>query len=135
MSEILEVYDLNSKFLEGKNRSEIYQEMKDERKKNGKITKQVKTIRCLLMNSEWRIYLQKRSKLKSQNTGMYDKTIWWHVWSWQSRGTTLTKECAEELGIPSSIIEDDFEGWGKVNWLVGNMNIQRTWADRKFWVY
>ena len=84
--------------------------MKNEWDSAGKIIHKVKTIRCLLMNSQWRVYLQKRSKLKSQNTGMYDKTVWWHVLAWQSRETTLTKECAEELGIPSSIINNDFEG-------------------------
>jgi isopentenyldiphosphate isomerase len=49
------------------------------------------------MNSAGRIYLQKRSKHKAENAGMYDKTVGGHVVAGDSFNMTMVKECAEEL--------------------------------------
>lgn len=101
MSELLEVYDLHSNLLNLQERREFYQDIKAEFSQTGTITKKVKSIRLLLMNSEWRIYLQKRSKHKKANPWKYDKTIGWHVIAGESYTTTVTKECAEELWFPA----------------------------------
>ena len=66
----------------------------------------VKTIRVLVMTSAGRIYLQKRSKLKKENSGLYDKTVGGHVYAGDSFDSTLVKECAEELGFPASIVPE-----------------------------
>jgi isopentenyldiphosphate isomerase len=64
----------------------------------------------ILMNSSGRIYLQKRSKIKSENTWMYDKTVGWHISAWDSFNMTAIKECAEELWFPATILEpEEFE--------------------------
>lgn len=59
------------------------------------------------MNSKGRIYLQKRSKLKSTNFGMYDKTVGGHVSAGDSFQMTVIRECAEELGFPATILPDE----------------------------
>lgn len=58
------------------------------------------------MNSKGRIYLQKRSKIKDQNPGLYDKTIGGHVLKGESWKMTVIRECAEELGFPSSVLSE-----------------------------
>ena len=105
MSEKLEVYDLDENLIEVKERDEFYQEIKREFKKTGKITKQVKRVLLLLMNSQGKIVLQRRNSSKQENSGLFDKTIGGHVEEGYSYEVTLIKECAEELGFPVSILE------------------------------
>ncbi|MBU1111180.1 MAG: NUDIX domain-containing protein [archaeon] len=104
MAEKLEVYDLKGNLIGVQDRKEFYDEIKAEFKRTGKITKLVKTIRLLLMNSKGRIYLQKRSNLKNENPGLYDKTVGGHVAAGDSYNMTTIRECAEELGFPASIL-------------------------------
>tara|TARA_Y100000310_G_scaffold322234_1_gene381042 strand:- start:844 stop:1089 length:246 start_codon:yes stop_codon:yes gene_type:complete len=75
MVEKLEIYDLDENLLGVEERSKFYTEIKKEFAETGKITKQVKRTVILLMNSQGRIYLQKRSKLKKENPSLYDKTV------------------------------------------------------------
>ena len=104
MAEKLEVYDLKDNLIEVKERSKFYSEIKEEFTETGKVTRQVKSIRLLLMNSQGRIYLQKRSKLKNENPGLYDKTVGGHVSAEDTYNMTTIRECAEELGFPASIL-------------------------------
>lgn len=107
-SEKIEIFNLKGRLLEIKNRDVFYSEIKKEFLKNKKITKQIKSIRLLLMNSEGRIYLQKRSNLKNENPGLYDKTVGGHVLPGESWNTTVVRECAEELGFPAAILNNEF---------------------------
>lgn len=104
MSEKLEIYNMNSKLINLQDRKEFYDEIKKEFEATGKITKKVKTIRLILMNSLWRIYLQKRSKTKAENPNKYDKSVGGHVVAWDSYDLTVSKECAEELWFPATIL-------------------------------
>jgi len=104
MAEKLEIYDLDGNLLETEDREKFYDEIKKEFAETGKITRQIKTIRLLLMNSQGRIYLQKRSKLKQENSGLYDKTVGGHVSAGDSYEMTVVRECAEELGFPASVL-------------------------------
>jgi len=106
--EKLEIFNLKGKSLGVKNRSTFYLEIKKEFLKTNKISKKVKSIRLLLMNSEGRIYLQKRSNIKEENPGLYDKTVGGHVLPGESWNTTVVRECAEELGFPAVILNDEF---------------------------
>lgn len=105
--EKLEIYDLNSKLITIENRDIFYKDIIEEFKNTGKISKKVKSIRLILMNSSGRIYLQKRSKIKSENAGMYDKTVGGHVGAGYSFNMTVIKECAEELGFPATVLSDE----------------------------
>ncbi|MFH1849056.1 MAG: NUDIX domain-containing protein [archaeon] len=104
MTEKLDIYDLMGKHLGTQERKQYYSEIKQEFKKTGSITRQIKSIRLLLMNSKGRIYLQKRSKLKDENSGLYDKTVGGHVSAGDSYDMTVIRECAEELGFPATIL-------------------------------
>lgn len=104
MIEKLEIFDLNGKSLGVQDRKRFYTEIKDEFNKKGKISRQVKAIRLILMNSSGRIYLQKRSKIKSENSGLYDKTVGGHVSNGDTWNMTVIRECAEELGFPASVL-------------------------------
>jgi isopentenyldiphosphate isomerase len=97
MPELLEVYDLQSTLIGMQDRKEFYREIKQEFQDHGHITRKVKSIRLLLMNSAGRIYVQKRSKSKEDNAGMYDKTVGGHIVAGDSANMTVIKECAEEL--------------------------------------
>jgi isopentenyldiphosphate isomerase len=107
MAEELEIFDLNGKLLRVQDRKKFYSEIKKEFDKKGKISRKVKSIRLILMNSSGRIYLQKRSKIKSENPGLYDKTVGGHVSKGDSYNMTVIRECAEELGFPASILSNE----------------------------
>lgn len=107
MTELLEVYDLEGKLLKVQERSKFYSDIKKEYASKGRISKQVKAVRILLLNSRGRIYLQKRSKLKSENPGLYDKTIGGHVLKDETWDMAAIRECAEELGFPASILSPE----------------------------
>ena len=115
MGEKLEIYDLNSNLITIEDRKKFYSEIKKEFKESGKISKKVKAIRLILMNSSGRIYLQKRSKIKTENAGKYDKTVGGHVSAGDSFNMTVIRECAEELGFPATVLEpEEFEKASKV---------------------
>jgi isopentenyldiphosphate isomerase len=97
MAENLEIYDLDSNLLGIQDRKDFYKEIKSEFAEKGKISRKVKSIRFMLMNSSGRIYLQKRSKIKEENPGLYDKTVGGHVSAGDSFDMTAIRECAEEL--------------------------------------
>ncbi len=105
--DILEIYDLEERFLWLQNRKEFYTEIMEEYKKTGKITKQVKSLRLIVMTSDGRLYLTKRSKRKERNPGLYDKTIGGHIERGHDANTTFVKECVEELGFSAVILNDD----------------------------
>ena len=110
MGEKLEVYDLKGKLIGVEDRKKFYSEIKEEFNKKGKVSKKVKTIKLILMNSSGRIYLQKRSKIKDENSGLYDKTVGGHVSEGDSVDMATVRECAEELGFPASILSNkEFE--------------------------
>ncbi len=110
MGEKLEVYDLAGELIGIEERKTFYAEGEAEFRKSGKITKKVKTIRLLLMNAKGRIYLQKRSRIKDQNAGRYDKTVGGHVSAGDSFDMTVVRECAEELGFPAAVLApEEFE--------------------------
>lgn len=109
MKEIIEIYNLEGEKIGEQVRGSFYKDVQEEFEKTGKITRQLKTIRLILLNSKGRIYLQKRSIDKSENPGLYDKTVGGHVSLGNSFNLTVVKECAEELGFPASVLtESDF---------------------------
>jgi len=107
MKEQLEIYELNGTFIGNQDRGEFYNEVKKEFNENGTVSKKVKTIRILLMNSLGRIYLQKRSESKEENANLYDKTVGGHVVAGNTFGLTVIKECAEELGFPATVLSEE----------------------------
>jgi len=107
MSELLEIYDLDGNIIKTQKRDEFYDEIKKEFKETGKITKQVKSIRMILLNSKGHMYIQKRSYYKKENAGLYDKTIGGHVVAGHTLGLTVVKECHEELGFPAVVLTDE----------------------------
>ncbi len=144
MSEKLETYDLKGKLLGTQDRDIFYKENKEEYKRTGKVTRQVKTIRLLLMTSAGRVYVQKRSHTKKENAGLYDKTIGGHVPAGYPFDMTLIQETHQELGLPLVVLsKDEFEMASKNTDLtiigivkkIGHVNAflsTRTTTDDKF---
>lgn len=102
--EYLEVYNLKGKFFKTMERKAFYDKSKAEFLKSGKISNKIKTVRLILLNSNGKIYVQKRSNSKKDNAGLYDKTVGGHVPSGYTWDITLVKECAEELGFPIVVV-------------------------------
>lgn len=143
--EKLEIYDMNSNLIGIEDRKVFYDDIKSEFKQNGCISRKVKTIRLLLMNSTGRIYLQKRSKIKTENPGLYDKTVGGHVSAGDSFDMTVMRECAEELGFPAAVLApEEFEKatkvtdlniigiFQKVEYVPDFMSVRVTQAGAKF---
>ncbi|MGV8161835.1 MAG: NUDIX hydrolase [Candidatus Nanoarchaeia archaeon] len=107
MVEQIEVYDLAGNLIGVQDRKKFYEESKKEFEQKGSISHQTKTIRLLLLNSKGRIYLQKRSRLKEDNGGLYDKTVGGHVVAGDSFNITVVRECAEELGFPAAVLSEE----------------------------
>ncbi len=106
-AEKLEIFDLKGNLLGIEKRDKFYNEIKNEYRKKGKITRMVKSIRLLLMNSNGRIYVQKRSKFKEGNAGLYDKTIGGHTKAGYTWYMTVVHECHQELGFPAVVLPED----------------------------
>ncbi len=104
--EKIKIFDLEGNFLDIQDRESFYEEIRNEFKRTNKITRKIESVRVLLMNSQGRIYLQKRSNTKKENPGLYDKTIGGHISSSETKTVTVTKECAEELGFPATVLSD-----------------------------
>ncbi|TSC77631.1 MAG: NUDIX hydrolase [Parcubacteria group bacterium Gr01-1014_24] len=104
IKEKLEIYSLKGKFLGVMDRKVFHEQSKREFFKFGKVFSKVKTVRLVLMNSNGMIYIQKRSLLKKDNAGLYDKTIGGHVPAGYTWDISLVKECAEELGFPIAVV-------------------------------
>ena len=107
MSEILQVYDLNSNLIGLEERKVYEKRIEEEYRNTSKITSKVKSIRLVLMASNGRMFLQKRSITKNSNPGMIDKSIGGHVSADHSFHLTVIKECAEELGFPAAVLTED----------------------------
>ncbi|MCD4705220.1 NUDIX domain-containing protein [bacterium] len=104
--EKVQIFDLSGKLLGMQDKTEFYNEIRKEYKKTGKVTRQVRTIRLFLMNADGGIYLTKRSKLKKENTLLYDKTIGGHLRDSETPGFTVLREAAEELGFPAAALDE-----------------------------
>lgn len=104
--EKVQIFDLSGKLLGMQDKTEFYDEIRKEYKKTGKVTRQVHTIRLFLMNSEGGIYLAKRSRLKKENTLLYDKTIGGHIRGTETAEFTVLRESAEELGFPAAALSN-----------------------------
>lgn len=110
MKEQLEIYDLNGNIIKVQARDEFYADIKKEFKETGKVTKQVKAVKIIILTSGGMIYIQKRSPRKKENANLYDKTIGGHVKAGQTLDLTVVQECHEELGFPGVVLnDDDFE--------------------------
>jgi|GEM_PF-538937 len=101
--ELLETYDLREDFRGLMTREDFYKEIEAEYLKTGKITKQVRSVRALIMNTNGRILLQKRSEDKKYNAGLYDKTLGGHCTLRQQSNLALVAELAEELESPGFV--------------------------------
>lgn len=60
----------------------------------------------MILTSSGKVYVQRRSHNKSENAGLYDKTIGGHVKAGQTWELTVVQECHEELGFPAVVLTD-----------------------------
>ncbi|MBC8495575.1 NUDIX domain-containing protein [archaeon] len=110
MKEMLDYYSKEGEHLGSMEKSEMHQKMKTEYLKKGKVSVRHKDVKLILMTSQGRIILQRRSKWKGMNSGLWDKTIGGHIRKGDQTDLAMLKECSEELGIPATIVpESEFE--------------------------
>lgn len=110
MKEFLEIYSVEGESLGTIEKKEAHRRMREEYREHGRVSIRHKHVRLILMTSNGRVILQRRSKWKGDNPGMWDKTIGGHVTAGDGYDLTILKECAEELGIPATVVpEQDFD--------------------------
>ncbi len=146
LTEFLDVYSWEGELVGQKERKELHEEMRKEYYGKGRVTTRHKHVRLFLMNSKGRVILQRRSKWKGDNSGLWDKTIGGHVKAGEDFDLTLLKECAQELGIPATIVkEDEFQRAAETTNLhilaivkklgmVDNFQSKRLGPDGKTWI-
>lgn len=117
MSEMINSYLLSDpETLIPIDRKEFYEEQIKEFKENGKPSRACDIIDIFIFNSEGEILIQKRSKTKSHNPGMFDKTIGGHIVYGDTVNHTVMIETVQELQTPSIVLnnESDFDKTLKV---------------------
>lgn len=118
-AEFLEVFDIYGNYRWLRQRKEYEAESRTEFQEKWEVSTQVKRSVALIMNTEWKIILQKRSDDKWSNAWMYDKTVWGHtmVVQWYKKAGQLdnelaninmAKELVEELFIPGHIVGQEY---------------------------
>ena len=105
--EMVDYYSYEGELIGSMEKKKMHQKMRNVYFKKGKVSVRHKHVRLILMTSKGRVILQRRSKWKGDNPGLWDKTIGGHVTSGDSYDLTMLKECAEELGIPSTIVSNE----------------------------
>ncbi|MBI4210836.1 MAG: NUDIX domain-containing protein [Candidatus Diapherotrites archaeon] len=106
-SEKLQYYNLKGELAGVEEKKKLHQKMREEYRKTGKVSIKHRHVRVLLMTTSGKVMLQQRSKWKSDNPGLWDKTIGGHVGLGDDYDVAVLKECAEELGIPATIVNKD----------------------------
>ncbi|MBT4870103.1 MAG: NUDIX domain-containing protein [Candidatus Diapherotrites archaeon] len=110
MAELLEMFSDEGELIGSMEKKKFHQTQRKEFFENGKVTSRHKAVKLILMTSTGRVILQRRSKWKGDNAGMWDKTVGGHVTKGDSFDLTMLKECAEELGIPATTVsKPEFE--------------------------
>jgi isopentenyldiphosphate isomerase len=107
MKELLEYYSEEGELIGCMEKKRMHEMMKEEYKKKGKVSVRHKDVRLILMTSQGKIILQRRSKWKGSNRGLWDKTIGGHIVKDDIADLTMLKECSEELGIPSTVVSNE----------------------------
>lgn len=145
MAESIEIYSKEGKFLSIKDKDESHKEMIREYKKKGTVSTKHKHVKAILLTSEGKLILQKRSKWKGDNFGLWDKTIGGHPFAEESFDFAIVRECAEELQIPTVVAKQknfirslkliDLNVMGVLFKLKINKNdsSKRKIEDDKFW--
>ncbi|MFA6422698.1 MAG: NUDIX domain-containing protein [Candidatus Buchananbacteria bacterium] len=108
--ELLDVYSFEGELVGQMEKKEFHETIRQEYLEKGTTSIRHKDVKLFLLTSKGRIILQRRSKWKGDNPGLWDKTIGGHIASGDTFELTMLKECAEELGIPATIVRtEDFD--------------------------
>jgi len=110
IKEFLDVYSDEGEKIGQMEKKEFHEKLRKDYLENGSASLRHKHVKLLLLNSKGRLILQRRSKWKGDNAGLWDKTIGGHASSEEDYALAMLKECSQELGIPSTIVsEKDFD--------------------------
>ncbi|GHV20978.1 hypothetical protein FACS189428_0750 [Clostridia bacterium] len=101
MAEHLDIFDLSGRRIDTRDRKEYYKDLKKEWEETGQITTQVKTVRIWAMRENGDHILQKRSRSKKENSGLYDKFIGGHIPANSLSKLTLINESMQEFSVPA----------------------------------
>jgi len=104
MSEQVKVFSKNRSFLKIVDKSDHHKKMMQEFFKKGKVSTHHRHSKILFLTSQGKLILQKRSKWKGDNPGVWDKTVGGHLFRNETFDFCAVRESAEELQIPSTVI-------------------------------
>jgi len=105
VKEMLKMYSDQGEYAGEMEKAASHELMRKQYVETGKVLVRHRHVRLILMNSSGRVVLQRRSKWKGDNAGLWDKTIGGHVSGDDSYDLAMLKECAEELGIPATVVD------------------------------
>lgn len=132
MSEYVNTYHVKDKIsVIPMERNKFYEEQLEIFEKTWDTDWIIDIVNILLFNESWELVLQKRSKTKTHNANLIDKTVWWHINVWNSADYTAMVETVQELQVPSVVISDD-ETFMKTYALLKNY-LQTMWLIKFLW--
>ncbi len=106
--EFLDIFDLDWTFLWIQERKSFQEEIKKEYLEKWEITRMVRSVWAFLVNDKQEVFLVKRWDTYD-SPWLIDKTVWWHVSSWDSYNQTIIRELNEEVWVDSIVAENDSE--------------------------
>lgn len=110
MSEFINAYDVDRlHILTPMDRAVFYNEQVKIYKETGEIKKMIEIVNIILFNEVGELIIQKRASVKKHNPWLLDKSIWWHVNTWDSPDYTVMIETVQELQVPSIVLKTETE--------------------------
>jgi len=114
--EKIKIFDMHNRFIKLENKFKFYKSLRREYKEKNKVTRKVHTIRLFLLNGVGKIFLSRRSRIKKENSLLFDKTIGAHIRKNETPEYTVLREAEEELGFAAVVLDrEDFENSIKEN--------------------
>lgn len=98
MAEFLDAYNKEGKIVKSQERKSLLKEIKEHSEINWDANLSVDCIHLILSDIQNQLYIVQRAD-KPENPFLFDKTVWWHITSWETPDGTVIRELSEELDI------------------------------------
>lgn len=108
MSERIQTFNPDWEFAWIQDKKEFYINQDRELEENWNISLAAWSASCFLVNKEWKVYIVRRW-VTQDSSGLYDKTVSWHMREWESNAETMKRELFEEVWVNAEVAKNEEE--------------------------